>query len=232
MGIVTFAAPVSGLRGKVGGNVFSANKSGPYLKAWGRGSNPRSQIQTEHRASLVTFSQSWRDISGANKADWDTYAALSAQDRTNSLGETYSISGFAWFVAINLNRAAVGDSQLDTSPTVAVPAAVTIASVRLAVTGGSSSSRVVLTVGSAGLADNLAIYGRLVASDGVLSSPEIKVFIRAAVPNASQRVIITDQVIDAFGHIQANNKIFYRLATWNTDGRAGPSVTASAVATP
>jgi len=148
MGILTFAAPVSGLRGKVGGNIFSANRSGPYLKSWGKGSNPRSALQTANRADLTTFAQSWAAISAANKTNWDTYAAAAAQDKTNSLGETYSASGFNWFCAINFNRRTVGSAQLDTSPAVAVPGTPIIQTKRFDTTASVLDSVVVMTVGS------------------------------------------------------------------------------------
>lgn len=222
MAIITTAAPVSGIRGKVGGNIFSANKSGPYLKAWAKGSNPRSQRQTAHRATLVTFSQAWRGLTGTQRDDWDIYAALPAQEKKNSLGEDFSVSGFAWFVGININRAFIGDAQLSDSPTVAVPATPTIESALLRTNDSGLSSVVRLTIGSSGLADNLAVYSKLFNSEGRLTGSQISLHLVTDMPNAGRRVFFQNAAEDRYGVINLGQRIFLEVATQNTDGRQGP----------
>lgn len=222
MAIITTAAPVSGIRGKVGGNVFSANKSGPYLKAWAKGSNPRSERQTAHRATLVTFAQAWRGITGTQRDDWDIYALEPAQDKTNSLGETFSVSGFAWFVGININRAFVGDGQLSASPTVSVPATPTIEDALLRTNDSGLSSVVRLTTGSSGLTDELAVYSKIFNSEGRQTGSEISLHLVTDIPNAGRRVFFQLAGEDRYGVISLGQRIFLEVATQNTDGRQGP----------
>lgn len=227
MAIIAIASPVSGIRGKVGGNIYSANKSGPYLKAWGRGSNPRTELQTSHRASLVQFSQSWAAISASNKTDWDTYAALPAQDKTNSLGETFSVSGFAWFVGINMNRFVVGSAQLDTAPTVAIPGVPIIFSARLKTTGAASDSFVRLDVSSPGLTDFMAAYCTLYNSEGRTVASQVKTRLLTQVPDAGRFVIFQDEVEERFGEIFLGQRAFYEVRTQNSDGRQGATASIS-----
>lgn len=126
MAIIKFGPTVVGVRGTIGGIVFSANKSTPYAKGWSKGSNPRTPLQTAQRSRLSSLPNSWRALSASEQADWDTFAALSAQDLINSLGVTYSISGFGWYVKINARLLAMGRAIRTPVPTQARPAAPTI----------------------------------------------------------------------------------------------------------
>lgn len=126
MAIAKFGVLIVDARGTIGGVVFTANKAGPYLKLWAAAVNPQSPLQTAQRAKISTAAQAWQALSSANRDLWDTYAALPAQDLTNSLGETYSISGFLWFVRISSNLASAGESPRDQPPTLAIPIAPTV----------------------------------------------------------------------------------------------------------
>ncbi len=221
MAILTFAAPVSGLRGKVGGLVYSANQSGPYLKTFGKGSNPRSFIQTEQRGILVEFAQSWKSLTAGEQSGWDTYAAAAAQEKFNSLGESYFVSGFNWFVAININRKINGQAQLDTAPVAAVPGQPTLQFARFSVTGAVLDSRVLLTAGSSGLTDPLAVYARVFNSDGRQTASQVRIHLLTEVPSGSRDVVLTDEIDDKFGTIQLGQKCFFEVATQSTEGRQG-----------
>jgi len=131
MSIIKLMAPVAGLRGTLGGVVYSANKSGPYARIWSKGANPRSPFQTAQRASMSAMSALWRALSPAEKTLWNDFAALPAQDRTNSLGETFSASGFNWFTIVNTRLINIGRATRTAVPTQSRPAAPTLSSLVL-----------------------------------------------------------------------------------------------------
>lgn len=228
MAILLFAAPVAGLRGKVGGNIFSANKSGPYLKTWGKGSNPRSDTQTEHRAALIEFSQSWRDITSAQRTDWDTYAALAAQDKINSLGETYSASGFAWFVQINLARKQAGQTQLDPAPTVAIPGTPIINIVRFDTTASALNSAVNMKAGSPDQSLDHVIRAQVVNSNGIQVFASLRTYMVTAALDGFRNVFFQDAIESHFGTIGLGQKIFIDIVIQNSDGRQGAGATENA----
>jgi len=229
MGIVVFAAPVSGIRGKVGGIVYSANKSGPYIKQWGKGSNPRTADQTEHRADLVQFSQRWDSLTTAEKDDWDTYAALPAQDKTNSLGETYSASGFAWYIEINLNLKAGGAAIIDTAPTGGTPGTPILNLVRLFATAGGTASNITLDGASPGLTGLQAIKGVLVNSEGRTAQAEIRPVMAVTLRFGATNNFRFQTGLEArFGTVQLNQRIFVTTQFQNAEGRR--SATASGFA--
>jgi len=139
MAIVKLAAPIAGIRGTVAGVTYSANKAGPYARAWSRPSNQRSPLQTRQRSVLASAAGLWRTQSAGDRADWDTWAALPAQELTNPLGEAYYISGFLWYVKINTRLERMGRTWTDVYPPTARPAAPTINAVNVIenVDGGS-----------------------------------------------------------------------------------------------
>ena len=123
MAIVKFGPTVAGIRGTIAGITFSANKASPYAKAWAKGANPTTALQTDQRSRLGSLPNAWRALTGVQQAAWDTFAALPAQDLLNSLGETYSISGFGWYVKVNARLLAMGRAVRTPVPTQARPAA-------------------------------------------------------------------------------------------------------------
>lgn len=121
MAIIKLGATVVGIRGTVGGVTYSQNASGPYAKLWARSSNPRAPKQQTQRTFIASFAQAWRDLSSAQRDDWDTWAAEAAQEKTNPLGETYYASGFNWFCELNAHVLAAGDTLNEDAPTEANP---------------------------------------------------------------------------------------------------------------
>lgn len=227
MAIITLGAPVSGIRGKVGGNVYSANKSGPYLKAWGRGSNPRSTPQTEHRNKLVKFAQAWQNLTAGQQAGWVTYAALPAQDKTNSLGETYSASGFNWFVEINLNLDSAGAVQRNIAPVLAVPAAPITDSAAINITGGSANSQWRVNGADPNLAGFFAIKAVVTNSLGTIAIPNVTPFMITAIPDGARKILFQTEVETKFGIIVLGQYSASTIQSQNADGRRGPATTFS-----
>lgn len=78
------------------------------------------------RGIMANRSSGWRALTQAQRDDWDTWAALPAQELTNSLGEAYYISGFLWFAKLNNRLEFIGRSTITTKPTGSRPAASTL----------------------------------------------------------------------------------------------------------
>ena len=138
MAIIKIGAPLTGIRGTIGGITYSANKSGPYAKAWARSSNPRTEKQTTERSYLAELSTKWRDIGWLYRAAWDSFAALPAQELTNSLGEAYYASGWNWFCKCNIRLLRLSRTPESLSPSQARPAAPAINDFRVCAAGTES----------------------------------------------------------------------------------------------
>jgi len=138
MAITKIGAPLTGIRGTIGGITYSENKSSTYAKAWAMTSNPRTNKQSNERAFLAQMSDDWRALTNAQRDDWADFAALPAQELTNSLGVAYYASGWNWFVKCNVRLLRLGRAKIKPVPTQARPAAPSIDDFRVCVAGSES----------------------------------------------------------------------------------------------
>lgn len=131
MAIIKLGPPVSGIRGTIGGITYSQNKSGPYAKIWRQPSNKRTSKQSKERGFLSRMPVLWNNLTGAQRLDWRTFAALPAQDLVNPLGDTYSATGYNWFCKCNIRLLRVARATIAGIPTQARPAAPSIVDFRV-----------------------------------------------------------------------------------------------------
>lgn len=129
------APPLAGIRGTVGGLTFSANQAGTYVKLWASPANPQSELQMIQRSYVAQIPEMWRSLTPVARALWDTFAALGAQALIDSLGQTYYISGYLWFLKCNVRLMRVGRAPQLSVPVTARPAAPTINDFRVAAVG-------------------------------------------------------------------------------------------------
>ena len=106
----------SDMRGKVGGVIFSANKSGTIAKSHRIPVDSKSPKQSAVRSLFAVIAQSWRSQSSANIAAYKALALLFP--RIDSLGKTYYLSGYGMFQFLNLNLLLNGEAVLSAPPSI------------------------------------------------------------------------------------------------------------------
>jgi len=217
MAILKFGVIVTGARGTIAGTIFSANKAGPFARGWARGANPRTSDQAVIRAYTSSHSAAWRGITQNQRDAWDVWAALPAQDKTNSLGETYSASGFNWFVAINNRLLIAGRATRDDCPVIARPAAPTLTTLFMHKTGSLSQSRITYPWNEF-LDWDVVLFIALTNSEGVISKTFGWRNLLAQPTDEENKSFFQDELEYSFGTIQLNQRAFCRLARQTTDG--------------
>lgn len=145
MAIIKFGTTVVGLRGTIGGITFSANKSGPTARAWSRGSVPQTERQQAHKAIIANLPPEWAALTPAEKDAWDVWAADPLQARTNSLGESYQMSGFQAFMFINTVLTEVGLPTRTAPPSASQDSPPTLDSVEFHTTASAGTSQFTYT---------------------------------------------------------------------------------------
>jgi hypothetical protein len=110
MAILKLQAPVSGLRGKYGGMIFSANKSGPYIRQWVKPVAKRTVAQVSKRARMAMISHAWSVLDQGQIDAWDALALAPPEDDYNSLNVLILLSGAAWHMRVNLRRLEAGQA--------------------------------------------------------------------------------------------------------------------------
>lgn len=229
MATILFGPMVTGARGKLAGTIFSANGSGPYVRGWSRGSNPRSPLQTAARNQLMQFGPLWADLTSAQRDDWNDYAAASAQELTNSLGEGYFISGFNWYLKINSQLAAADEAAIDDAPTNTRPSAPVIQSWLPNPTGGGADTRVKMDAASPHLAENHVIFARLFTSKGRTAASHNFTFMTIAVPDGNRVIKFQNEAENAFGDIALNMRMFGEVYVQDDEGQRSAVATANSV---
>jgi len=227
MAIVKFGVIVTAARGTIAGTIFTANKAGPYARGWSRGPNPRSPLQSTHRAITANMTQRWRDIDQGDRDDWDVWAALPAQEKFNSLGESYYASGFNWFVAINVRLTLAGRSPRVPPPVLARPPAPTITAVRFKATGDLLFSRVQFPWNEF-VGYDCILFAALSSSIGVLTKTTGWRSMLAGAPELPNFHNFQTELQSSFGTVQLLQRGFIHMHRQSTDGLRSPVTSAYA----
>jgi len=108
--------------GSYQGIVSSRNRFGQYVRTRATPVQPRTPFQTAVRTRLATSAADWRALTGPQRQGW---ADLGDQMfRTDSLGQTYTLTGLQAFASVNNNKAAAGDARLSDAPALQEPDAI------------------------------------------------------------------------------------------------------------
>lgn len=107
--------------GSIAGITSSRNRYGQYRRTRAIPVNPNSSFQTEARTRLADLSSGYKALTQIQREGW---IALGAQmTRTDSLGQTYNLTGTQAYVAVNSTLLAAGESIVAAAPAYALPAA-------------------------------------------------------------------------------------------------------------
>jgi len=91
MASIKLSAIVSAARGKVGGNVFSANKAGAFVRTYVKPTNRNTIAQQYVRGLFGTLSSSWRNLTAERRTQWSNMAIQ--YPYMNRLGDMATYTG-------------------------------------------------------------------------------------------------------------------------------------------
>jgi hypothetical protein len=120
-------AMVGVLSRSIGSTTASHNRFGAYLRGRVIPTNPNTAAQVAQRTSIIARSQEWRALTSTQRAGWTALGLTIV--RTDSLGQTYNLTGLQTYTFINRNLVYVGSAVLSTAPTllgVTAPATATL----------------------------------------------------------------------------------------------------------
>lgn len=114
--------------GKLGGHVYSKNRGGNYVRTKTTPTNPQTAFQSDVRTSFTSISQSWRALTAAQQAAWNT--AVANFKTTDIFGSLRTPSGSNLYMRLNRNLHTVGVAIISVPPapaTTASPLSITAA---------------------------------------------------------------------------------------------------------
>ncbi len=119
MALIKYGGGVSVIAGKQGGAVHARNRAGAYIRNWAKPSGGPTASQTVRRAQFAAQSNAWRDLTDAQREDWNTFAA--GMTAFNRLADAYTPTGRQVFISCNQNLSLVGEAAILDAPFGAVP---------------------------------------------------------------------------------------------------------------
>lgn len=114
MAKIKFGMMMTDARGKLGGQVFSKNRGGAYIRTKVTPSNPRSTFQQAIRSLLSTFSQQWSALTAAQRATWN--GAVANWSKTDIFGDIKNPTGKNLFVRLNNKAVNAGYAAMTDAP--------------------------------------------------------------------------------------------------------------------
>ena len=116
MALIQLGGGILDARGSIGGQVFSRNRFGNYIRARITPVNPASSRQNTIRASIQSLAQRWSTVLTQLQRDgWEVYAA--AIVRQNKLGAQIKLTGFNHYIRSNSIRLQSVVTVIDPGPT-------------------------------------------------------------------------------------------------------------------
>ncbi len=103
MALIRLGGGVTGISGSIGGQTFSHNRYGPYIRSRTTPVNPRSAAQNKIRARVASIATTWSiGLTALQRAAWEVYADSIVM--TNKLGAAIKLTGFNHFIRSNSAR--------------------------------------------------------------------------------------------------------------------------------
>lgn len=101
MAKIKFGMMMTDARGKLGGQVFSKNRGGAYIRTKVTPSNPQTQAQAQVRSNLATLSSGWNSLTAQQIAQWN--GAVNDWTSTDVFGDIKKPTGKNLYVKLNVN---------------------------------------------------------------------------------------------------------------------------------
>lgn len=111
MATIKTGAVVAEIRGSLGGNVFSRNKGGAYVRQRVKPINPNTPKQAQVRGTFGTLQARWRSLTQAQQDTWK--AAVANYTAVNRVGDTIQYTPLQLFTRCNMTLIEGGEAQID-----------------------------------------------------------------------------------------------------------------------
>lgn len=216
MAKIKFGMMMTDARGKLGGQVFSKNRAGSYVRTKTTPANPRSTAQLFNRSILASLSIGWNALSLSAIASWNEAVANWA--KTDIFGDLRNPTGKNLYIALNKNLLQSGQSIVPLPPAkIEVPI--------VPVTGivvNETTSTITLT-GLASVPANTVL--QITATQRLANGQNyVKNKLRVISYIATGAITATDVFTDyqdKFGAIVVGQRIAFELKYINSNGQAG-----------
>lgn len=168
-------------------------------------------------------SAAWRGLTQIQRDGWESLGLQ--MNRTDSLGQSYSLNGFAAYCSVNNNRLAAGDAVLSDAPLIVTPTPP--ATVTITLTAASLS--VAYTPTPLGTGIRLFMYASPIRNAGRAYESDLRLVAVSAAAAASPFVGFTAYQA-RYGSPVTGARVFFAFGTYNGGFLSGLLRTSQVVA--
>ena len=216
MAKIKFGMMMTDASGKLGGQVFSKNRGGSYVRTKVTPINPQSVAQSAIRSIFASISQGWSALTDTQRQSWNS--AVDSYGKTDVFGDVRNPSGKNLFQRLNQNLAISNQTGLlvvglpDAIPLITEPHAY---------------------LDSEGLAIAISTQGNVTGSKVVVwATPPLSAGTRFVRNRLRQISVITGgenlyyqvgtDYINKLGMFTDNDNIYFGIRIINANGQASP----------
>lgn len=209
--------------GSVAGQTSSRNRFGQYRRTRAIPVNPDSSFQGTVRNRLSVNAAAWRTLTAAQRSGWSDLG--NSMTRTDSLGQTITLTGFQAYCSVNGNNLAAGNAVVSDAPGLITPSGLLTATITLT----AASMSIAYTATPLGAGIRLFSYVSLQRSAGRNYESDFRLLAVSAAAAASPAVLLTAYT-SRFGVPVVGNRIFFKFVLYSGGFLSGPLTTSQVVA--
>lgn len=218
MAKIKFGMMMTDARGKLGGQVFSKNRSGAYVRTKVTPVNPRTVAQMVSRSILGILSAGWSGLTDAQRASFNN--AVEEWQKTDIFGDLKKPTGKNLYTSLNKNLLQSDQSQILVAPEKRTfPEVGNVSIVYSVATSSFSVSNIVdidnglyqvsgtppLTQGTTFVKNRLRVLG-YAASDSLIET------------------MLSTAYVARFGDLAAGDNVYFQIKPIGDNGQSGVPV--------
>jgi hypothetical protein len=208
--------------GSLQSQTSSRNRYGQYVRTRATPVNPNSTQQGVVRARMSGNSAAWRSLTSAQRAGWADLGAMIS--RVDSLGQSYTLNGFAAYCSVNNNNLAAGSAVVSDAPAMVSPSTIETATITLT----AASFSIAYTPTPMPANTKLFIYASPQRSAGRSFEGDYRLIAVTAAAAASPHNLLSAYTAK-FGVPVVGNRVFLSLVSYKAGFLSGPLNTSAVV---
>jgi hypothetical protein len=222
MAKIKFGMMMTDASGKLGGQVFSKNRGGSYVRTKVTPLNPQTTAQMNVRGIFASISTAWSQLTEEARASFNGFIGDYA--RTDIFGDLRNPSGKNLFQRLNQNLVISGQAQIDVcSAPIEVPFANVVAAI-----GSIGAEELIVTLAGNTTGSKLVFWATPSMSQGTKFVKNKLRQISVEDGGVAGDTGIWDAYIAKFGTPAEGANIFIGVRVINANGQASPLETIKA----
>lgn len=207
-------------RGSIGGQTFSRNRGGMYVRSRATPTNTITAARTVIRSTFGNTSQSWQlALSQAQRDTWDAWAEMAPEATSiNKLGDTIRIGGKAAYQRLNVRLIQAGFTPITDPPINSSPFSPIFVTLVAATDVSVPDMNLLLTVSAIGAANKVQLFAGPTIAPGatLLQKNQLRLVATSALNGTTANGAVT--YTTRYGYPPAGARSSFAMRTISDEG--------------